>query len=78
MLFTVLAFAPAGGAASEAVARVAGAEITRSELEAAGDETARAASFRDWVWQRVYAHYVLERGLSATAGEISEVRAYRP
>jgi hypothetical protein len=76
VIFTVLAFAPAGGAASEAVARVAGAEITRSELAAEEDETARAASFRDWVWKRVYAHYVLERGLSATAAEISEVRAY--
>ena len=66
----------ARAAASEGVARVLGAEITRAELEAAGDEPARVARFRDWVWERVYGHYIAEQGLSATAGEIAELLAY--
>src|SRR5262249_48611364 len=55
---------------------VTGAEITRAELESAGEEPAQLALLRDRVWARVYAHYVAERGLSATAEEIAELLAY--
>lgn len=76
MLLAVLVFAPAVGAAAEVVARVPGAEITRAELETAGDEPARVARFRDWVWASVSRHFIAEQGLSATAGDIAELQAY--
>lgn len=52
------------------------AVFTHAELEAAGDAPAGVARFRDWIWERVYAHYVAEQNLSATAGEIAELLAY--
>ena len=71
-------FAPLGAveAAVESAAKVLGAEITRDELEAAGDATARVARFRDRVWEKIYPHYIEERGLTATAGDIAELVAY--
>ena len=74
-----LLFAPAGvpaSVAAEVAARVTGAEITRAELETAGDEAAQVVLLREWVWERIYAHYVAEHGLSATAREVAELLAY--
>jgi hypothetical protein len=76
VLLAVLALAPAGGIAAEDVASVLGSKIARMEVEAAGDEPARAAYVRDWVWGRVYGHYLAEEGLSATPVDIAELLAY--
>ena len=53
-----------------------GEEITRATLDAAGDEPAQVALLRDWVWVRVYAHYIAEHALAATPQDIAELLAY--
>jgi len=76
VLFASLTVASPSAVAAEDAARVLGAQITRTELEAAGDAPAWVARLRDWVWERVYGHYIAEQGLSATASDVAELLAY--
>jgi hypothetical protein len=76
VLLAVLSCASLPGLGAERVATVLGGDLSRSELETAGDEPAQVARFRDWVWERVFKHYVEEQGLAATASDIEALLAY--
>jgi hypothetical protein len=73
-LLAALSCAPA--LATGPVATILGQELSRTELEAGGDEAAQAIRFHAWVWKRVFRHYVTEHGLDARPEEIQELLAY--
>jgi len=76
LLVAALALVPLPAAAAETAATALGEVLPAAELERAGDGPARVARLRDWIWERVYRHFVAEQGLSATAADIDELRAY--
>jgi hypothetical protein len=55
---------------------VTGGVITRDELAAAPDGTAREARLLELIWPRIAGHYVARQGLAATPAEVEEVLAY--
>ena len=58
------------------VATVTGVVITREELAAAPDATARETRLLELIWPRIVGHYVARQGLAATPAEVEEVLAY--
>ena len=58
------------------VATVAGVAVTRGEIAAAADATAREARLLELIWPRIVGHYVAREGLAATPAELEEVLAY--
>jgi hypothetical protein len=60
----------------ELAAIVTGVVITRDELTAAPDATAREARLLELIWPRIAGHYVARQGLAATPAEVEEVLAY--
>ncbi len=70
-----VAFAP-DAARADPVAIVAGAAIDGADIAPAGTVAARAARLRDRVLEKVLRHYVAERNLAATPGEVAELRDY--
>lgn len=53
-----------------------GLVITRDELAAVPDGSAREARFLKLIWPRIAGHYVAGQGLAATPAEMEEVLAY--
>ena len=62
--------------APDRVATVTGVVITRDELAAAPDGTARETRLLELIWPRIVGHYVARQGLAATPAEVEEVLAY--
>jgi hypothetical protein len=60
----------------ERAATVTGVIISRDELAAAPDATAREARLLELIWPRIARHYVARQGLAATPAEVEEVLAY--
>jgi hypothetical protein len=60
----------------ELAATVTGVVITRDELAAAPEGTAREARLLELIWPRIAGHYVARQGLAATPAEVEEVLAY--
>ena len=60
----------------ERAATVTGVVITRHELAAAPDGTAREARLLELIWPRIVGHYVAGHGLAATPAEVEEALAY--
>jgi len=60
----------------ERAATVTGVVITRDELAAAPEGTARETRLLELIWPRIAGHYVARQGLAATPAEVEEVLAY--
>ena len=67
---------PVAAQGPERVATVTGVGITRDELAAAPDATARETRLLELIWSRVVGHYVAREGLAATPAEVEEIHAY--
>jgi hypothetical protein len=55
---------------------VTGVVVTRDELAAAADATARETRLLELIWPRIAKHYVARQGLAATPAEVEEILAY--
>jgi hypothetical protein len=60
----------------ELAAIVTGVVITRDEVAAAPEGTAREARLLELIWPRIAEHYVARQELAATPAEVEEVLAY--
>ena len=65
-----------GAQGPDRVASVTGVVITRDEIAAGADGTAREARLLELIWPRIVGHYVARQGLAATPAEVEEVLAY--
>ena len=76
LLLLALSVGPLTASGADGVASVFGNEILRSDLGPEKDEPVQVVRFRDLIWERVARHYVAERGLAATDGEVAEFLSY--